>query len=241
MDLPYYLSVRVFLRGTNMFAYCLKVTSNWYQVEVCSSKTTQWKTIGKPFFEPNVLHFKNGVFCKGAIHWLKTSSICLYFDVDNELMKSTPEPPQWKQCPSYSHEYFGRANDHLYFVVKRRLPNCTLLQMKANYSGWFVKCVIDLDRLAKNFPFMARNFDYTPEFLPHYECNVLCVAGLEGESDIDEGDVELLVSMPGKIVRFNPRTNASREIGRLPLYPYNDSVWYKDFSVNEYFETICPV
>ncbi|XP_074317905.1 F-box protein At5g07610-like [Silene latifolia] len=212
-----------------------------FQLEVYSSETGQWKSVGDPFIETDVLHFKQGVFCKGVIHWLKTTSSCLYFDVNNECLRSTPEPPLGKQCASYSHEFFGQSNDHLYFVVKRHLPNFTLLQMKDDYSGWFVKNVVNLDVLAETFPIMARNLDRTPRFLLLYECNVLCIEESESGSDIDGDDLELVLSMPGKIVRFNPRTNASREFGELVRQPYNASSWYKDFLAYEYFETICPV
>ncbi|XP_021743297.1 F-box protein At5g07610-like [Chenopodium quinoa] len=211
-----------------------------YQIEVYSSETGYWNTSGEPFIEENDIDFKHGVFCKGAIHWLKQTSSCLYFDINQGCLKSTPEPPRTKQFDTTECEYFGQSNGHLYLVVRRHLPNFMLYQMEDDYSGWSLKCVVDLDVLATNFPSMARNFYNTSVFSRIYECNVLCV--VENGNEVDEiGHVNLVVSIPGEILYFNPLTKASKKIAQLRISPFDESVWFRDFILHEYFETICPV
>ncbi|KAL2933973.1 hypothetical protein RDABS01_017092 [Bienertia sinuspersici] len=213
-----------------------------YQVEVYSSETGQWKVSGEAFVEAQEVNFKQGVYCKGAIHWLKPTSSCLYFDIDNECIKVTPEPPRAKQFDVSERDYFGQSNGCLYLVVRRHLPNFTLFQMEDDYSGWFMKYFVDLDVLASSFPSMARNFYNTPIFCRFYECNVLCVVDNNtGKGNNENGQLNLVVSIPGEIVYFNPCTNVSNKIAQLMVCPFDESVWFRDFFVHEYVETICAV
>lgn len=117
-----------------------------------------------------------------------------------------------------------------------------LFQLEDDYSGWFMKCVVDLEVLASSFPSMARNnfCNNTPVFNRVYECNVLCVVDGTGNDGI--GHVDLVVSTPGEIVYFNPSTNkVSKIVANLMVFPYDEAVWFRDFLVHQFYETLCPV
>ncbi|GAB4858056.1 hypothetical protein Ancab_015958 [Ancistrocladus abbreviatus] len=203
-----------------------------YKIEIYSSKTRLWRPSGDPFLATDVLDFRSGVFCNGAIHWLNRTSGCLYFNLDQECLRTTPEAPPELQFPSNSHNLFRQSNRHLHFVVERPLPNFKLFEMAKDYSGWFLHSVIDFEALAIKFPIMARDTAKRPHIYPLYDCNVLSV--VHGAS---ADHVEVVVSMAGQIISFNPKTNASKKIGDMMRRP----TWYKDFTSFEYFETLSLV
>ncbi|XP_058221872.1 F-box protein At5g07610-like [Rhododendron vialii] len=163
------------------------VRDNRCQMDVYSSQSLSWKIV--PVRQTSC---GRGVFWNGAIHWLTDDNLLLKFDVDVEEMTAMPNPQSPKILPLDKKRYFGQCGDGLILIQCRsRHPSgFRILELEKDYSGWSVKCRVNLRPLISEFPEMTRRI-YSNKF------KVLCV--VKGEN---ERDFALVLAIPGRIVSY---------------------------------------
>uniref|UniRef100_A0A803L5F8 F-box associated beta-propeller type 1 domain-containing protein n=2 Tax=Chenopodium quinoa TaxID=63459 RepID=A0A803L5F8_CHEQI len=204
----------------------LELQKPLHQISIYSRETQTWAVSGKPFVAPGDIDFSDGVFCNGAIHWMRRTTIGLYFNVEEEILTKMPKPPLKEGYPLVSCEYFGESQGHLHYVVASpELSFLELFEMKEDYSGWFLRSLIDLKALAKDFPIMARRSSNPHPFLPRYECDVLSVV----QGHYDE-DLEVVLSIPGEVITYNHEKRSAKKLCDLKVRPYERAVWYRVYS-----------
>lgn len=197
-----------------------------HQISIYSSETRTWTFPDKPFVAPGDIDFSDGVFCNGAIHWMRRTTKGLYFNVEDEVLREMPKPPLKEGYSLVSCEYFGECQGHLYYVVASpALPFLELFEMKEDYSGWFLRSVIDLKALAIDFPIMGRRSNSPHPFFPRYECDVLSI--VQGH---DDEDLEVILSAPGEVIAYNHEKRSFRKLCDLILRPDVRGVWYRVYS-----------
>ncbi|VVA27952.1 PREDICTED: F-box [Prunus dulcis] len=78
--------------------------------------------------------------------------------------------------------------------------------MKEDRSGWFVRCQIDFNTLAKALPRMMMNVPCR-----HFLISVATV--LQGE---EEYDLSIVLSVPRSVVQYNVKDKTSKKLRGLP-------------------------
>ncbi|KAK9286395.1 hypothetical protein L1049_014791 [Liquidambar formosana] len=167
-----------------------------YRIDIYSSETDYLKpssNSGSPLTitaHRYGIYFDWPIYCNGAIHWYgDEGDTSLYFDIDTECLKTMPMPPSrlrgW---------YFGESRGHLHLMVYNLREYCPtkfdIMELKADYSGWFVAYRVDLDAVAITYPEMrCRKYG---------TFSVLCVVRAEKEEDST-----LVICVPGKAISFN--------------------------------------
>uniref|UniRef100_A0A803L5F6 F-box associated beta-propeller type 1 domain-containing protein n=1 Tax=Chenopodium quinoa TaxID=63459 RepID=A0A803L5F6_CHEQI len=194
------------LTSPNYKIVCVKKVGSQpshYLIAIFSSKTRLWSLSQEPVYAPNELEFKDGVFCNGALHWLTSKSSGAYLDLKTEIIREMPLPPRREEESEYKFKYFGKSQGYLLYVISRPLFNhYELYQMKEDYSGWDLKFRVSLNVLIAKFPVMARNFGRHPYLFSELECDVLCIYHARAD-----GDMEIVLSVPGEVIFFNLEKN----------------------------------
>ncbi|KAF7154298.1 hypothetical protein RHSIM_Rhsim01G0013300 [Rhododendron simsii] len=126
---------------------------NHYQIHVYSSQSLFWR---KVFPDQNCFCFGRGVFWNGAIHWLTGDHFLKRFDVDVEEMIAMPIPQSPKIFSRYRTMYFGKCGDSLILIQSPSYcpSEFKILELEKDYSGWVVKCRVNLKPLISEFPEM---------------------------------------------------------------------------------------
>lgn len=208
-----------------------------HRIAIYSSKTRLWNLSQDPVFSPNEVDFKNGVFCNGAIHWLKSTSVGAYLDLKTGILREMPQPPRREEESHYKFKYFGKSQGYLLYVISRPMLNhYELYQMKEDYSGWDLKFRVNLNVLIAKFPAMARNFGRHPYLFSELECDMLCI-NHAGSNE----DMEIVLSVPGEVIFFNLEKKTFLITQDQVFRPCDVTIWYKTYSVYEFFETLTIV
>lgn len=155
--------------------------------------------------------FDCGVFCNGAIHWLSHSeTTSLRFDVDKEKLLEMPMPlvhndPNWDAS---TVRYFGESNGHLHIVNLHhsRRTEFDVSEIERDYSGWYVKYRVDINRVLRAFPEMIRRY-LDPLDMDYYGFSILCVVREEADEESS-----LVLHIPGKALRFNVKDGSFSQI-----------------------------
>ncbi|KAL9231144.1 hypothetical protein vseg_006402 [Gypsophila vaccaria] len=214
-----------------------------YKSSLYSSETgvwDEWNLSEEPAPAPEHIDFKDGVFCNGAIHWLKNTVSGYYLDLNNpQILREMPQLPRREEIEGslYKFKFFGKSRDSLVYIISRPLLNhYEIYKMKEDYSGWDLKSRLNLNVLVTNYPCIARNFGFHPLF-SEYECDVLSV----DNHSRDEDDMEIVLSIPGEVVVFNLKKKTSEKMQDPVFRPSDVTIWYKVHSVYEHFETLSLV
>ncbi|KAL1810500.1 hypothetical protein ACET3Z_027490 [Daucus carota] len=176
---------------------------------IYSSETRAWKSSIKSYVPAPGMHFLDGVYWNGCMHWLadgvsglnlpeSSISDCLYFNMDEERLETFPRPPicvaSLRMCL-----YFGASEDHLHVVeAYRYATSLSVYEMKSDYSEWFVKYRIDLDPISKVFPEMTKH-EFLSRKKSDYAVGVLSLIRRESFQE----DSFLVLEIPGKAIRYN--------------------------------------
>ncbi|KAJ8436323.1 hypothetical protein Cgig2_005247 [Carnegiea gigantea] len=186
-----------------------------HQLSIYSSESRLWTLWGEPFEAPHDLDFNQGVFCNGAVHWMRRAPKGLHFDVEKEELKEMPKPPMKQGRSLVSCEYFGESQGRLYYVLAfTDLPYLEVFEMKEDYTDWILKTQIDLKCLSIDFPIMARRSNDPHPFFSSYECDVLFIS-----HDWGEEGVEVVLSIPGQVIAYNQERTCARKLCDLQLGP----------------------
>ncbi|CAK9182728.1 unnamed protein product [Ilex paraguariensis] len=171
--------------------------SGHYEIEVYSSETGIWSRSGNPF--RSSVKFKQGVFWNGAINWFSSSDEFLCFNVDEELLRTLSMPPVPSGGERRFVKYFVESNDHLHLIENYGPPTSHVIvyEMPRDYSGWFVKYIVDLDAVMKAFP-GSINEGVDPSDVNYYMFLILNLTRMD-----DDDESFLLFTLPGKAMRYN--------------------------------------
>ncbi|KAF7154597.1 hypothetical protein RHSIM_Rhsim01G0013400 [Rhododendron simsii] len=162
-----------------------------YQINVYSSQSLCWRKVSP---DQKCVGFGRGVFWNGAIHWLTDDHFLKRFDVDVEEIIAMPNPKSPKILSQYRNMYFGECGGGL--ILIQSPLHCPIefriLELEKDYSGWVVKCQVNLMPLISEFPEMesrsCKNYSYR-----------VLYAG-EGENG---SGFALLLAIPRRIVSYN--------------------------------------
>ncbi|XP_060205234.1 F-box protein At5g07610-like [Lycium barbarum] len=182
-----------------------------------------------------------GVFWKGAVHWFSQTGPFLCFQVDSckfKTMPSTQIPEgQWYR----NIEYFGEAGGHLHLIEIHKPQDIefNVLELKSDYSSWFVKYRVNLEFLTNLYPVMVNQEMYPPEdYAFPYAFSTLCFLADE------EDKARLLISLPGKIVLYDIHNGVVKELADIKPDSFRNFIGgarYDCFDAYTHVETLAFV
>ncbi|XP_059669336.1 F-box protein At5g07610-like [Cornus florida] len=86
-----------------------------FQIEIYSSETKFWRKSGELFTAYDT-NFHGGVYWNGAINWVSFSGDSLYFNVDNDRLRTMAMLPIRDGQYERPFRYFRESHDHLHFI-----------------------------------------------------------------------------------------------------------------------------
>ncbi|KAB2060216.1 hypothetical protein ES319_A10G001800v1 [Gossypium barbadense] len=181
-----------------------------------------WKPSGKPFTVPDEdMLFNRGVFWNGSLHWIGMGNLALRFDPETELMLTMPMPPTQRKLG-----YFGESGGHL-LLVEAYGPltaGFDIMEMKADYSGWFVKYHLNLDQVARRCQAVER-------------ANRLSILHIvyNHVEDVDESFI--VIHVPGEFVSFKLRDYSFMDLQTNNHVDSGLGLWYSWEGVYPYTNT----
>ncbi|XP_009792194.1 F-box protein At5g07610-like [Nicotiana tabacum] len=190
----------------------LSVSENQLRFSVYSSACGVWRH-STEYCNGNVeLCCYRGVYWKGAIHWFSQTGPFLCFETDSIEFKSMPSTQipegQWYR----NIEYFGESGGHLHLIEIHKPQDIEfdVLELKSDYSQWFVKYRVNLEFLTILYPAMVNQEMYPPEdYNFPYAFTVLCFLADE------ENNARLLISIPGKIILYEMQNGSVKELADI--------------------------
>ncbi|CAO2819481.1 unnamed protein product [Amaranthus hypochondriacus] len=200
--------------------------SSVHQISVYSSKTRNWTSLGKRFVAQGDIDFSQGVFSNGSMHWMRRAKKGLYLNLEDEVLREMPNLPLKEGYPLASCEYFGESQGHIFYLIgSSQLCFFELFEMKEDYTGWFLRIVIDLKALAVDFPIMGRRSNNPHPIFPRFECDVLSV--IRG---FDDEDLEIVLSIPGEVIAYNHVKKSARKLCDSRIKAKDREVWYRVYA-----------
>ncbi|KAH0690723.1 hypothetical protein KY285_017926 [Solanum tuberosum] len=182
-----------------------------------------------------------GVFWKGAVHWFSQTSPFLCLQVDTCVFKSMPSTDipegQWYR----NIEYFGESGGHLHLIEIHKPQDIEfdVLELKSDYSCWFVKYRVNLEFLTNLYPMMVNQEVYPPEdYNFPYAFSTLCFLRDE------ENRARVLISLPGKIVVFDIHNGMVKELADIQPDSFRNFIGgarYDCFDAYKHVETLAFV
>ncbi|XP_058223802.1 F-box protein At5g07610-like [Rhododendron vialii] len=162
------------------------------EIDVYSSQSLRWKKI-----IPDQKYDGVCAFWNGAIHWLTDDHFLKRFDVDGEEMIAMPNPPSPKIFSPDEILYFGECGDDLILIQSRSWcpSGFRILELERDYSGWVVKCRVNLRPLISVFPEMEWK-SYNDDFDGY-----AVLGAVKGDN---ERGFALLLATPRRIISYNP-------------------------------------
>nr|POE97406.1 f-box protein [Quercus suber] len=213
------------------------------QIKIYNSyEGCSWRDSGNPFVVLDEFLFNRGVFWKGALHWVGKGKFSPGFDVERELLFTTPMPPILEGWAERRLGYFGESGGHLY-LIEIYGPQTTVfdvMEMSGDYSSWFVKYHVDLSGLAAQYPSMIR---YNVQDIHRFVFSVLHLV----HRNVGENEEEaiLVLHIPGKLIPYNLRDNTL--INDFDPSPHlmgmeeNLGLSYRWESVHPFSNTVCYI
>ncbi|KAF8389477.1 hypothetical protein HHK36_026172 [Tetracentron sinense] len=179
------------------------------QINIYSSDTGFWRPSGNYLFASDDLFYNRGVFWNGALHWIGSGESSFRFDVERERLFIMPMPPIRVGWVERRLKYFGESGGHLHLIeiYGPRTTQFDVMEMKRDYSGWFVKYRVNLDEVAIQYPSMVRGN------VPILHRFVFSVLHLVQEGVGEESF--LVLHIPGKFIKFNLEDKTFMKISNL--------------------------
>lgn len=180
------------------------------EIRVYDSESGCWSERGVCFVAPFSMAIHAGVYCNGAVHWASQGEDSVYFDVESQCLRTLPMPPDSEDWEFGSVAYFGESRGHLHMVVLSE-PNqrvvFDILEIREDYSGWFVRYHVDLTPMQDSFPELMWFFKEKNQTL-----SILCVVRQPREEDS-----MVVVLVDGRVMSFNLVNFTSRQLCDLEL------------------------
>ncbi|KAI5675492.1 hypothetical protein M9H77_06442 [Catharanthus roseus] len=185
------------------------------------------------------------VFCYGAIHWLSPIGDSFYFVLQEESLKTLAMPPM--QGDIYSTKrvrYLGQSGGILHLIDSEANmyynPPMDIYEIGRDYSGWVLKCRINLEDIGCLYPDMVGHVEVHTQLLEsgfgvhlskYYLYSILSlVRGGDGET------LEIILSIPNKIISYNPKENSAKVL--LCLVNNMNSLDYRWFDVYQFNDSL---
>ncbi|EOY10417.1 F-box family protein, putative [Theobroma cacao] len=212
-----------------------------FNLDVFSSETDSWSIsiITFEVDEEEAIDFQDGVFCNGRIHWCGYGNETLYFDVENESLKTMPMTLPTRMDAPEECRYFGESRGVLYLAVTYCMAVCLefdVFEMARDYSQWNWKKRLNLGDAMKVFPELELGcVEYCPGF------SGVCFIRSEKEEE-----PKVVLWADGKIICFDFNEGAWKKlydlgpgfkIGSLYLGE-DDHLHYEKFHAYQYFENL---
>ncbi|KAK9286749.1 hypothetical protein L1049_015153 [Liquidambar formosana] len=188
-----------------------KRTPLTYQIDIYYSETRSMRPPASGSGDPLTfaapqgrIRFSCPVYHSGAIHWCSEDETCLYFDTCTLHLKTMPMPPFPVARNSDRVKYFGVSRGHLHLITMDNHYDMEfdILELKADYSGWFVAYRVNLDAVVINFPEITHNL-----VTEHLIYHILCVVRA-----VKEEESTMVIGVSGRIISFNLKNSTSKMI-----------------------------
>ncbi|XVF23311.1 hypothetical protein REPUB_Repub13aG0026300 [Reevesia pubescens] len=202
------------------------LSQNHRQVKIFSPVTGSWKASGKPFtVSDEDMLFNRGVFWNGALHWIGRGNLALRFDSERELLVTMPMPHIREGWTERKLGYFGESGGHLYLIETYGpiAAGFDVREMRADYSGWFVKYHLNLEMLSLQYPAIRSN--------------KLSILHIADQHVGDEDESFMVVHVPGEFVNFKLRENTLMELQTNNQVDEGLGLWYSWEGVYPYSNT----
>ncbi|CAK9146124.1 unnamed protein product [Ilex paraguariensis] len=185
-----------------------EISDHHRHIKLYSRDRESWRISGNPFIAADDMLFNRGVFWNGSLHWVGRGDLSLRFDVERELLHEMPMPSIHEGWVERRLGYFGESGGHLY-LIEIYGPHTTVfdvMEMKRDYSGWFVKYHVNLNAMAVKYPGMVR------EHVQQIHRFIFSILHLihrrgegEGEGEEEEEDEEsfMVLHIPGMFISYN--------------------------------------
>ncbi|GKV16877.1 hypothetical protein SLEP1_g27449 [Rubroshorea leprosula] len=174
------------------------------EIDIYSSETDSWRICNIAFIDENNMEYRQPVFCNGTIYWYALSSEALYFDVEEESLKSYPMPSYFENVSRLSDlnsmiKYFNESRGHLHLITQKELK-FLVFELAADHSEWSVKYNFRLEAAGAMFPEVI-------DSLEKHLVNVLTVIREEKEED------SVVVFSVGHVIfSYNLETKAFKKL-----------------------------
>ncbi|XP_019200197.1 PREDICTED: F-box protein At5g07610-like [Ipomoea nil] len=211
-----------------------------FQLEVYSSETGEWKRLQRPLFRD--LNYKLGVYWNGSVNWFGNNNNAetgLHFNVEKESFATMAMPPMPDQKRvRYMQESCGHL--HLIDIHGPKTTQFKVYEMERDYSGWFVKYQVDIENVMNAFPeSISKNLEISDKF--YYKFLTASIVRYE-ENDEEDEDSFLVLSVPGKVLRYNFSDNSFavlRDFGCDELFGNSLMLgWFDCFQYIESFSCV---
>ncbi|XWS20595.1 hypothetical protein CRYUN_Cryun31cG0116000 [Craigia yunnanensis] len=203
------------------------LSKNHRQLKIFSPVTGLWKASGKPFtVSDEDMLFNRGVFWNGALHWIGRGNLALRFDTERELMVTMPMPPIQEGWTQRKLGYFGESGSHL-FLIETYAPFAAgfdVMEMKVDYSGWFVKYHVNLVMLSLQCRVIRTIHKLSILHIAHQHVG-------------DEDQSFMVIHVPGEFVTFKLRANTLMELQTNNKVDKSLGLWYSWEGVYPYSNT----
>ncbi|KAJ1406194.1 F-box protein [Sesbania bispinosa] len=210
--------------GSNLQPSILSLPCSPFQIYVYSSEIGSWDEGGVLTTISPDFNVESGIYCNGDVHWYAPREASVYYDVDQQCLEDLPNLVS--DTGSYVYvRYFEEFKGNLYLGLSKNDESLDfdVLELKEDYSGWFLRYHVDLTHIGKCV---------RPSFF------VLYVACGENEED----PVIVLFCNWLKIVLYNPRDCTLRTMDEVDIKFYDIFAMGKIGRVlHPYFETLLNV
>ncbi|KAF7819218.1 F-box protein [Senna tora] len=226
---PYYkiVSIRDITEGNEFVINVYSsYTGSWSDPDVCFTPPRGLAYYAPAYINDAPAYFNGApVYFNGAILWLWSSDYegknSLYFDVESQCLNKLPMPPGMKFG---TLDYFGECGGHCHMVVTEKpRTHFNILELKEDFSGWFVRYRVDLTPMQVAFPELT----WDDEDAKH----PFAVLGVFQQPR--EQDSKVVVLVNGTAMCFNLATHASRKLsdlceaaGDVLAYDWRDAFLY---------------
>lgn len=117
----------------------------------------------------------------------------------------------------YQQQYFMESGGHLNLILLHSCSQFDVLEMRRDYSGWFIKYSGDFDPMYSE---MVRDY---PSLGQYASCSPFTVFFLAREEN--EENSYLLLQIPGKVVTYNLRDKTFKKLCDLSPKCYETNHW----------------
>lgn len=213
---------------------CVWIVGMLYRFSIYSSETKIWRDADTSLEVGNNDYylFRRGVFWNNSVHWVSKLGPFLRFDMDKEcveIMPATDLPTARKQRRI---RYFGESDGHLHLIEisEREIRSFNILEMKRDYSEWFVRYRVDFERLSR---IHHENGSYRRKFY------ILYIFQLENEEEDIFGLV--LSNAVSTYLYLVSDTSCYSEKVRHLHYDVKDKIRYKWYNCHQHIMTLTSV
>ncbi|KAL6139473.1 hypothetical protein ACLB2K_057777 [Fragaria x ananassa] len=226
MEAPYIVSIALAFDPSKSPHYkvvCVRtidgtMVCQHFHILIYSSETQSWRLLDSSFSIHDRICLNDAVFLNGAIHWVGLTCELSYFQVDEERIGHVPPHPRYmsrekcwgRRIYRYFRESVDKRHLQLIDIYNPCISQFEVLEMGNDYSGWFVKYLVDLDPISTVYPSFQRKM-----------VQILFLAQEENEG---EECLSLLMHMPGKAFSYNLKSKTTKSFDLAPMPGLDDSL-----------------